>query len=470
MRRILGVCLALIGIGVLSWQAFYHIDFDADPLNLLPQHLPQVGAMRAYDEAFASQNDVLIAITQPDVAIGEEAAESLRSYLAARTDLFGSLSGQPPWEENPSQMGELLAYLWANGPTEAVSELVSRLSDDGVARELAASLDILENSMDLGEVTRVSHDPLNLTAFGGAAEGFKLDETTRLRFVSDDGELHLLLAEPAAAEGLKDGSEVVAWQREVWAAMAQWRAEHPDLSEGTDVQLTGRKIYMTEVTNALRRDLMISVLITLGFVVVVFGLIYRRLMPLVVLLASLYVTFIVTLLLGELIFGALSAMSVGFAAILMGLAVDYGLVIYQESCSSGKDPRKLRSVFGTSIGWAALTTACVFLALNRSIMPGAAQLGTMVAIGVGVGALMMIFPYASGLGYLKCYGLRGGQRDSRAARGDGKPWYASGRFAGWFTVVMVVVLVIVFGSMGFPQLNSDPEKLRPERRQPAHWR
>ena len=93
----------------------YKRTFDADPLNLLPQGLPQVGAMRAYDKAFASQNDVLIAITQSDVVIGEEAADSLRAFLAARQDLFQSLSGQPPWEEDPSQMGELLAYLWVNG-------------------------------------------------------------------------------------------------------------------------------------------------------------------------------------------------------------------------------------------------------------------------------------------------------------------------------------------------------------------
>ncbi len=461
MKRVLGVLLALAGLGLLSWQAFFHIDFDAEPLNLLPQELPQVEAMRAYDKAFASQIDVLIAVTQEDVAIGEEATVSLEEHLRERRDLFTSLSHRPPWEQAPSQMGELLAYLWANGPPSAMEAMVERLSGDGAARELSKSLDLLENSMDLAAVTRVSHDPFHLSNLGEGAGGFQLGDAMRMSFVSDDGELHLLLAEPNG--DLKDGDDVVAWQAAVEASLEAWRSANPELAEGTRIQLTGRKIYMTEVTNALRGDLMISVLITLAFVVVLFGLIYRRIVPLLLLLASLYVTFVLTLLIGEQVFGSLSPMSVGFAAILMGLAVDYGFVIYQESCCSGKDPRRSRRVFGRSIGWAALTTACVFLALNRSIMPGVAQLGTMVAIGVSVGALMMIFPYASGLGSLRCYGFRGRETSPP----PGKPWLASGRFAAWLSCLMVLGLVVILSSMGFPRLDSDPEKLRPERRQPA---
>jgi predicted RND superfamily exporter protein len=197
------------------------------------------------------------------------------------------------------------------------------------------------------------------------------------------------------------------------------------------------------------------------FVVVLFGLLYRRVMPLVLLLVALYVTFVITLLLGEFIFQELGAMSVGFAAILMGLAVDYGFVIYQESCCSGKDPRELRPIFGRCIGWAAGTTACVFLFLNRSIMPGVTQLGTMVAIGIGVGALIMIFPYASALGRLRCYGHRNGEIASDARQS----LLGSSFFAGWATAIGALMVVVVFYLMGFPKLNPDPESLLPEKRQ-----
>lgn len=455
LKPVLGALLALVALGLLSWQAFFHIDFDADPLNLMPQGLPQVGALRVYDKAFASQNDILIAVTQPNIAVGDEATASLAKFLQEREDLFRSLSSKPPWEENPAQMGELLAYLWANGPPEKLQALVDKLTGEGVERELAVSLDILENSMDMKDVTRVSHDPLNLSDFGDDASTFQLEDATKLGFVSDDGELRIILAVPTT--NLKGGEDVVAWQKAVFSAIDDWRTAHPYLSEGTTVQLTGRKIYMTEVTNALRKDLMVSVLITLTFVAMLFGILYRRILPLILLLVSLYITFVVTLLIGQMIYPELSAMAVGFAAILMGLAVDYGFVIYQESCCSGKDPRTLRRLFGRCIGWAALTTACVFLALNRSIMPGAAQLGTMVAIGVCVGAFMMIFPYASALGRLGC--------TSSPLSSPTKPWLSSVAIGRWGTLALFAITASALLLQGFPPLNSDPEKLRPDQRQ-----
>ena len=172
----------------------------------MPQGLPQVGALRVYDKAFASQNDILIAVTQPNIAVGDEATASLAKFLQEREALFRSLSSKPPWEENPAQMGELLAYLWANGPPEKLQALVDKLTGEGVERELAVSLDILENSMDMKDVTRVSHDPLNLSDFGDDASTFQLEDATKLGFVSDDGELRIILAEPTT--NLKDPSSL----------------------------------------------------------------------------------------------------------------------------------------------------------------------------------------------------------------------------------------------------------------------
>lgn len=461
LKRALGVLFGTALLAWLSWQAFFHINFDADPLNLLPQGLPQVESMRTYDEVFASQNDVLIVVTQPDIAVGAEATESLEAYLSERTDLFRTLSGKPPWEKDPSQMGELIAYLWANGPPDALQTVEERLTDAGITASLAASLDTLENSMDVAEMTRASEDPLQLSHFGESAESFDLSAATRFQFVSEEGDLHLLMAEPA--DSLESDSQVSTWRTAVEKAIGEWEQAHPDLSEGTLVQLTGRKIYMTEVTGALRRDLMVSMLITLGFAMTLFAVLYRRILPLAVLLLALYITFVITLLLGQLLFEDLSAMSVGFAAILMGLAVDYGFVIYQESCCSDEDPRRLRGVFGRSIGWAAATTACVFLLLNRSIMPGAAQLGTMVAIGIGVGALMMIFPYASWLGALRCTGpLPRAQREI-----DTPLWFGCGRKIAVLTGVGMAAILLVLGTRGFPKLDPDAETLRPNRTQPT---
>ena len=89
-----------------------------------------------------------------------------------------------------------------------------------------------------------------------------------------------------------------------------------------------------------------------------FWLAHRRWLPLGWLLTLLAANLVMTLAVGGLILQTLNVISVGFAAILLGLAVDYGLVLYQEAAACpGADVRSIRRAVGPSIWWAAVTTA-----------------------------------------------------------------------------------------------------------------
>jgi predicted exporter len=84
----------------------------------------------------------------------------------------------------------------------------------------------------------------------------------------------------------------------------------------------------------------------------------------------------------------------GFAAILLGLAVDYAVVHYQEALAHPQlSVPEIRRVIAPSILWAAITTISAFLVLNFSGLPGLAQLGSLVAIGVALAALVMVMIY-----------------------------------------------------------------------------
>ena len=78
------------------------------------------------------------------------------------------------------------------------------------------------------------------------------------------------------------------------------------------------------------------------------------------------------------------------AAILIGLAVDYGLVICQEAKVAGHDKAELRKAATKPVMFGALTTTVVFLALNLGGLPGMAQLGSIVAIGLSAAAILML--------------------------------------------------------------------------------
>jgi hypothetical protein len=92
--------------------------------------------------------------------------------------------------------------------------------------------------------------------------------------------------------------------------------------------------------------------------------------------------------------GTISVVSMGFAAVLLGLAVDYAVVHYQEALAHPQlSVPEIRRAIAPSILWAAITTMSAFLVLNLGGLPGLGQLGTLVAIGVGLAALVMVMIY-----------------------------------------------------------------------------
>src|SRR5205085_3565925 len=133
---------------------------------------------------------------------------------------------------------------------------------------------------------------------------------------------------------------------------------------------------------------------TAGIIAVLFWLAHRRIKPMLWLLALLALILASTLGLGALIFGAINVVSMGFAGLLLRLAVDYAVVHYQEALAQPTlTIPQIRHAIAPSIFWAAVTTISAFLALNLGGLPGLAQLGTLVGLGVALAALIMIFEF-----------------------------------------------------------------------------
>ena len=129
-------------------------------------------------------------------------------------------------------------------------------------------------------------------------------------------------------------------------------------------------------------------------IALLFWLTHRRWRPMLWLLALLMLILGATLALGGLVLGTISVVSLGFAAVLLGLAVDYAVVHYQEALAHPQmTVPEIRRAIAPSILWAAITTMSAFLVLNLGGLPGLGQLGTLVAIGIGLSALVMVMIY-----------------------------------------------------------------------------
>jgi lauroyl/myristoyl acyltransferase/predicted exporter len=134
--------------------------------------------------------------------------------------------------------------------------------------------------------------------------------------------------------------------------------------------------------------------ITSTVIALLFWLMHRRWRPMLWLLALLMLILGATLALGGLVLGTVSVVSLGFAAVLLGLAVDYAVVHYQEALAHPQmTVPEIRRAIAPSILWAAITTMSAFLVLNLGGLPGLGQLGTLVAIGIALSALVMVMIY-----------------------------------------------------------------------------
>ena len=92
--------------------------------------------------------------------------------------------------------------------------------------------------------------------------------------------------------------------------------------------------------------------------------------------------------------GTISVVRMGFAAVLLGLAVDYAVVHYQEALAHPQmTVPEIRRAIAPSILWAAITTMSAFLVLNLGGLPGLGQLGSLVAIGIALSAWVMVMIY-----------------------------------------------------------------------------
>jgi predicted RND superfamily exporter protein/lauroyl/myristoyl acyltransferase len=296
--------------------------------------------------------------------------------------------------ENPGQMAELLGCLWLNQPPESFAALTNRLAPDRLQAVLTETKEVLATSMSPMDIARRAFDPfdlLNLPALTNFS-GFSMEQGQQM-FVSSEGNFRLVFVQSGV--DLSSYRQCASWLKSIRAVVAGLRAEQPKADwDGVVVHYTGRPVFVTEIAGSMQHDMSGSVGGTTVIIALLFWLTHRRWLPMLWLLTLLGLILGATLALGGLVLGTISVVSMGFAAVLLGLAVDYAVVHYQEALAHPQlSVPEIRRAIAPSILWAAITTMSAFLVLNLGGLPGLGQMGTLVAIGVGLAALVMVMIY-----------------------------------------------------------------------------
>ena len=430
--------------------------FDAEVLDLLPENVRAVAGLKIYQQHFTDARELILTVQAADADAAKSVAQAIAEKLRAETDLISDVTWQPPWQDHPEQTAEFIAYLWLNQPPDIFNQLADRLAVTNLANILAATREQLATTLSPMDIAQSGYDPFGLTRLPenltGLAAGFGEGEQV---FASADGTFRIIFVK--ARYELNGYRECTDWFDAVKKSVSA------ALPAGDKIKIgyTGRPVFVAEISASMKRDIIRSVGGTAVIIAILFWLAHRRWRPLLWLLTLLAVILASTLALGGLIFGTVSVVSMGFAAILLGLAVDYAVVHYQEALAQPEwSVPEIRRAIAPSIFWAAVTTISAFLVLNFSGLPGLAQLGSLVGIGVALSAFVMIFAFLPPLFPKRMKPNPSPVPRTPSSRPSGERAAARGK------IVFAATAILLFGGAavlfsGLPKMDATAKALQP---------
>jgi predicted RND superfamily exporter protein len=452
MPRRLAVSLILVVAILTASSGLLRLRFDTDILSMLPGELPEVKGLKAFHSAFSRNDETILVIEggEDDAGSLTTAAESLGKKLLS-TGVVKSARWKPRWNEEPEGIAELLAYLWLNGDPALTRAQASRLAPENSQATVKESLAKVATSMEGIDMVMLAHDPFGFLNHPAVTSLMNSSGQGGEAFESEDGRTHLLFVDsPTPIAGYREAD---AWLKKLRQSVLDWQQGD---GSGLKVGFTGEPAFSSEIGVAMENDLSGSISITLGLIGILFWWMQRRFSLLLGLTGILVIVFAVALGIAGWLYGELSIMALSSIEILIGLAVDYGLVICQEAKVAGHDRKALLAASGKPVFFGALTTTVVFLALNLGGLPGMAQLGSIVAFGLMAAAILMLVVY---LPFVARFGVN---RDP--ARGTGKLLprsRMSWAITGGLTLASIAVLTI----SGLPGAEFSSEIMRPRNSQ-----
>jgi predicted RND superfamily exporter protein len=380
--------VACIAILVTSLQ------LDSEIFNVLPGKFSSVQGLKIYDRDFEQTRELTFALqcAPNDVDKLEEFAPVFAERLRQQPWCTRVLAGSPmSTPDGIRDLQSIAVPLLLNLEPNAFRETISVLQPEKIRDRLHRLREQIEAGSPRPEF-ELSFDPLGLIApaLKPFAESTIIEQEQPLTSADRTMRVFLVVTNQQSISAF----ECQRLMREV----NKFRAIAAEGWNGGPLQVlvTGRSAFASEISLSMRYDVVATLLGSVLLVGTIFFVGFRRWLPLLGMALCLLLSCLVALTLGQLLFGQLSMISVGFCAILVGLGVDFAILTigrYHQARSDGEPHRQAIATsiakLGRAIFFGALTTAVGFLALVLSSSMAFSQLGVLIAIGIFVAGLLM---------------------------------------------------------------------------------
>jgi hypothetical protein len=471
-RHPLLVLLLAMAMAVVSLMlASERLSIDTDSDHLFSERLAWRQQSLAFARQFPQFSDTLIAVVRaPTTEEARETAQALAAGLAADPGHFRSVStpGISPFFDREgllllpsSDLYEVIDSMLQGG------QLLDPLAGDPSARGVITALNRLVEGVRLGMGDYLStYDaPLNRIAstldesLAGKTSPLSWQALLTPQLAGPGGGLELVLIQPVLDhDALEPGQAATQ-------AMLNLAGDLPGVRAGrVKVNYTGSVPLSDEEFHSLT-DRAVPIAIGSGLLVIVWLILALRSWRLIVpVLLTLILGLLYTLGFAALAVGRLNLVSVAFAVLFIGLAVDFGIQFGVRLQALQRTDRHFADSLhqtglqaGTQIALAALATACGFLAFAPTLFSGMAELGIIAGVGMLL-ALLCTLTILPALLSLLANGARPGKVELSSGRAADR-WLARRHRV----VLSVFAVLAAAGVLSAVQLPFDANPLHTKR-------
>ena len=385
-------CAAIMLAGALFFA--WRIKIESDFLALIPEQNPAVNDFRSTVERFGSI-DTLLAVVEMDPEGDQE------SYLAYADFFAEGLRNSPMinWVEYrlkdfANAAEDLMGYAPLFLQPDELDRFLSRFEEDAIRANAERVSRQLRSPLDVAMKDLLTKDPMGMLPI--LSRQFDQGELES-RFQSDSGYLIdsesrylLMLIKPtgAAADIPYDRALMAALDELKLEVDAQWLE---DGWEGTPpgVFYGGGYPIALEDSRLIIKDMGLGAVVALVLVVILFTLAFGRPTAAVIAFVPLMAGLVLTFGFAALALNKLNSATSAFAALLIGLGIDFIIVLYGrylEERKGGATHRDAILAMGnhTAVGvlLGAVTTAATFYAFLKSEFRGLGELGLLTGSGI----------------------------------------------------------------------------------------
>ncbi len=394
-RAALVVLACLTGALALGWVSATRLGMDTDLGKLLSADLPWRQQEIAFDRSFPQFNDLLVAVVDADTPDdAEDAAAALAERLAPRRDLFQSVhrpDADPVFRRNGLLFLPVAQVTAIAARIIEAQAFIGSLAADPSLRGLFGTLNLALEGVSRGDAafSRLER-PLSAIADTVAATLAGHGRTLAWQGL-------LTGAKPQAAElrrfvmfqVVRDFGALASGDDAIRAVHEAIQTLGLTADRGVRVRLTGSVAIENDELKTLAEGAGFTLELSLGLVCLMLFAALRSIRLILPIFITLVIGLVATGGFAALAVGTLNPISVAFAVLFIGLAVDFSIqftVRYREERHHCPDPAQALGHTASGISGAlflaAGATAVGFFSFLPTAYVGVSQLGLIAGFGM----------------------------------------------------------------------------------------